>query len=83
MRDKDGLGPEVGLMVNSFSQDAVKDETAQSVPVELDGLSQATMQCEAWSNGHLDEIYRTELLTQLKLRWMNSVKFWMKRLILN
>ena len=75
MRDRDvSWTPEVGLMINSFSQDAVKDESVQSVPIELDSLSQATMQLRLGLTGAFrrDFIGR-ELLTQLKLRWMNSV----------
>ncbi|MFL2781281.1 MAG: hypothetical protein ACJZ9G_03560 [Rhodospirillales bacterium] len=75
MRDEDvSWTPEVGLMVNSFSQDAVKDDSIQSVPVELDSLSQATMQLRLGLTGAFrrDFIGR-ELLTQLKVRWMNSI----------
>ena len=75
MRDK-GVSwtPEVGLMVNSYSQDAVKDDSIQSVPIELDSLSQATMQLRLGLTGAFrrDFIGR-ELLTQLKVRWMNSL----------
>ena len=75
MRDKDvSWTPEVGLMVNSFSQDAVKDDSIQSIPIELDSLSQATMQLRLGLTGAFrrDFIGR-ELLTQLKVRWMNSL----------
>ena len=54
-------------MINSFSQDAVKDDSIQSVPIELDSLSQATMQLRLGLTGAFrrDFIGR-ELLTQLK-----------------
>ena len=47
-------------MINSFSQDAVKDESVQSVPIELDSLSQATMQLRLGLTGHLEEILSDE-----------------------
>ena len=66
--------PEVGLVVNMYSQDAVTDNSVNSVPVELDALSQMGFQMQLGLTGAFRRNFiGRELLTQLKVRWMNSL----------
>jgi hypothetical protein len=66
--------PEIGILISSYSQDEVTDTSQTSVPVELESISQTSMQMRMGLLG----VFRRgfigrELLTQVKVRWMNHM----------
>jgi outer membrane autotransporter protein len=72
--EKSAWIPEVGLLISSYSQDDVMDNTEVAVPVKLKEFSQSSMQMRLGISG----VFRRgfigrELLSQLKVRWMNHI----------
>ena len=72
--EKSAWIPEVGVLISSYSQDEVMDNTEAAVPVELKEFSQSSMQMRLGISG----VFRRgfigrELLSQLKVRWMNHI----------
>jgi hypothetical protein len=66
--------PEIGLLVSSYSQDAATDSSIDSVPVDMESLSLATMQMRLGLLGVFRRPFiGRELLTQVKARWMNQM----------
>ena len=75
MRDeKQAWTPEAGLLIYSYAQDEAADTGGLSVPVELDSFTQAGMQMRLGLTGAFRRMFiGRELLTQVKLRWMNHI----------
>jgi hypothetical protein len=72
--DRSAWIPEIGILISSYSQDEVTDKSQTSVPVELESISQTSMQMRMGLLG----VFRRgfigrELLTQVKVRWMNHM----------
>ncbi len=66
--------PGLGLVINMYNQDAVTDDADNSVPVELDSLSQMGFQMRLGLTGAFKrDFIGRELLTQVKARWMNTL----------
>ena len=75
MRDEKQIWtPEAGLLIYSYAQDEAADTGGLSVPVELDSFTQAGMQMRLGLTGAFRRMFiGRELLTQVKLRWMNHI----------
>lgn len=66
--------PEIGLLVSSYSQDAAVDTSVDSVPVDMESVSLASMQMRLGLLGVFRRPFiGRELLTQVKARWMNQM----------
>ena len=72
--DKSSWTPEIGFILNSYDQDAAEDTSQEIVPTNLNNLSETSLQMRlGLIGGFKQDLIGRELLTQLKLRWMNSI----------
>ena len=72
--DKSSWTPEIGFILNAYDQDAAEDASQEIVPTNLNNLSKTSLQMRlGLIGGFKQDLIGRELLTQLKLRWMNSI----------
>ena len=66
--------PEIGFILNNYVQDMAEDVSQTIVPTKLNNLSNSSLQMRlGLIGGFKQDLIGRELLTQLKLRWMNSI----------
>ena len=71
--DKSSWTPEIGFILNAYDQDATEDISQEIVPTNLNNLSETSLQMRLGLIGGFKQDLIGRELTQLKLRWMNSI----------
>ena len=66
--------PEIGFIFNSYEQAETTDISQQIVPVSLESISKSNVKMRlGLTGGFKKDLIGRELLTQIKLRWMNTI----------
>ena len=75
MRSKESSWtPEIGFIFNTYDQASTSDISQEVVPVNLDSISTSNIKMRlGLTGGFKKDLIGRELLTQIKLRWMNTV----------
>ena len=75
MRSKESSWtPEIGFIFNTYDQASTSDISQEVVPVNLDAISISNIKMRlGLTGGFKKDLIGRELLTQIKLRWMNTV----------
>ena len=66
--------PEIGFVLNNYNQDNTQDVSQEIVATNLDDLAETSLQMRlGLTGGFKQDLVGRELLTQVKLRWLNTV----------
>ena len=66
--------PEIGFVLNNYNQDNTQDVSQEIVATNLDDLAETSLQMRlGLTGGFKQDLVGRELLTQVKLRWLNAV----------
>ena len=66
--------PEIGFVFNTYEQADVTDISQQVVPTSLESISKSNVKMRlGLTGGFKKDLIGRELLTQVKLRWMNTI----------